>query len=273
MKIPAGLKYLVLAGVVGLVATVLIHRYITTKTAIIEKPQDKVVVALLEIAPGTAISGRMVTEAAWPRENIPANALRSAQQVEGRVVMAVISKGEPILTTRLAPEGTAAGLGGMLKPGHLAVTVRTDEVSGVAGFINPGDYVDVLAELPGGSGGEHFSKIILQSLKVLSKGQITDQGGEKKPQVVTTVTLEVTPEQAEILNLASFQGKIRLALRNQLSKELYATAGVVTSQLARKAMPAAAPAEAPKVEPAVKPQEERQVEVIKGMKRSTQSEI
>jgi pilus assembly protein CpaB len=224
----------------------------------------------MEIEPGTAITGRMVTETSWPRDLIPANAIRSAKQVEGRVTRAMISKGEAILPTRLAPEGTAAGLGGMLKPGHLAVTVRTDEVSGVAGFINPGDYVDVLVELASTEGGgEHFSKIILQGLKVLSKGQITEQSGEKKPQVVTTVTLEVTPEQAEVINLASFQGKIRLALRNQLSQEQYTTKGVATSQLITRQAPPKPVEEKPKEQPQVKPQpQDREIEVIKGMKRT-----
>ncbi|MBM4283638.1 MAG: Flp pilus assembly protein CpaB [Deltaproteobacteria bacterium] len=271
MKLPAGVKYLILAGVVGLVATVLIHRYITTKTVTIVRPTDQVVVATVEIEPGTALSGRMVSVATWPKEIIPANAIRSLEQLEGRVVQTYISKGEPVLTTKLAPVGTAAGLGGLLKPGLLALTIRTDEVSGVAGFIHPGDLVDVLAELPSPSGGgEHFSKVILQGLRVLSKGQITDQTGEKKPQVVTTVTLEVTPEQAEILNLASFQGKIRLALRNQLHKETYVTAGVVTSQLITKSPPPVAAAEeTPKPQPEVKRKAEREVEVIKGMKRSS----
>jgi pilus assembly protein CpaB len=272
MKLPKGISYLVLALMVGLVATLLVHRYIVAKTAVVEKPKDRVVVATVEIEPGTAITSRMVTELTWPREIIPASAIRSTRQVEGRVAQTQISKGEAILPTRLAPEGTAAGLGGMLKPGCLAVTVRTDEVSGVAGFINPGDFVDVLMELAATEGaGEHYSKIILQGLKVLSKGQITEQSGEKKPQVVTTVTLEVTPEQAEVINLASFQGKIRLALRNQLHKEFAATKGVMTSQLITKAVALPPAPEKPQVQPAAKPQEEQQIEVIKGMQRSQKS--
>ncbi|MBM4283670.1 MAG: Flp pilus assembly protein CpaB [Deltaproteobacteria bacterium] len=268
MKLPKGASYLVLAGVVGLVATALIHRYITTKTVSVVKPSDQVVVATAEMEPGTAVTGRLISLATWPRELIPANAIRSLDRLEGRVVQTHVSKGEPLLSTKLAPEGTAAGLGGLLKPGLLALTVRIDEVSGVAGFLHPGDLVDVLAELPSPSGGgEHFSKIILQSLRVLSKGQTTDQLGEKKPQVVTTVTLEVTPEQAEVLNLASFQGKIRLALRNQLSPELYVTAGVMTSHLFRGRAAAAAVKEEAPAKPAATAKERRAVELIKGLKR------
>ena len=240
MKIPAGLKYFVLAGLVGLVAVFLIHRYIVMKTALPVKPTASVVVAEVDIAPGTALAGRLMKVATWPQDIVPAKAVSKPQELEGRVAQVHIDRGEPILLSKLAPQGTAAGLGGLLEPEKLAVTVKTDEVSGVAGFITPGDRVDVLVEMPTpGASGEHFSKIILQNLKVLSKGQIWEQTGEKKPQVVNTVTMEVSPEEAELLNLASFQGKIRLALRNQINRAHSSTSGVVTSQLAlREAAPA-----------------------------------
>ncbi len=237
MKLPPGFKYFLLAGLAGLVAVFLVQRYITTRTARVSEPPGQVVVAEVDIPPGTALHGRVLRVAAWPRSIIPAKAVANPKQLEGRVVHIPIAKGEPILFTKLAPEGTAAGLGGLLDQNMLAVTVKTDAVSGVAGFINPGDRVDVLVEMPSpgaGGGGEHFSRIILQNLKVLSRGQVWDQSEEKKPKEVPTVTLEVTPEQAEVLNLATFQGKIRLALRNQLNQAYSATRGVVSSQLAYK---------------------------------------
>jgi pilus assembly protein CpaB len=99
----------------------------------------------------------------------------------------------------------------------------------------------------------------LQNLKVLSKGQIWDQTAEKKPEVKTTVTLEVTPEEAELINLATNQGKIRLALRNQANQAQFFTRGVLSSQLVhRQAAPAAPQA-----------RQETNVEIIKGMQRST----
>jgi len=262
MKLPPGIKYFILAGIVGLVATFLIHRYITTKTAITVKPTCQIVVADLDIAPGTALASRMLKLSTYPTDICPPKTVRSAQEVEGRVVQVPITRGEPILLTKLAPEGTAAGLGGLLDPNKLAVTVRVDDVSGVAGFINPGDRVDLLVEMSAPEAkGEHFSKIILQNLKVLSKGQIWDQTGEKKPQVVTTVTLEVTPEEAEIVNLATNQGKIRLALRNQINRDTFYTKGVMSSQLAYR-RPAPATPEAPAARAEVS------IEVIKGMHRS-----
>lgn len=261
MKLPPGLKYFILAGIVGLVATFLIHRYITAKTAIPVKPTDQVVVADLDITPGTALVARMLRTNRWPRDIVPSKAVRNPKDVEGRVALVPITRGEPILLSKLAPEGTAAGLGGLLDPNKLAVTVRVDDVSGVAGFINPGDRVDLLVDIPAGEGKEHFSKILLQNLKILSKGQIWDQTGEKKPEVKTTVTLEVTPEEAEIINLATNQGKIRLALRNQLNQGTFYTKGVLSSQLAyQRPVSAAEPKEAPR--------SDVNVEVIKGMKRS-----
>jgi pilus assembly protein CpaB len=237
MRIPPGIKYFVLAAVVGLVAVFLVQRYISSKVAVAVKPLCQVVVAEMDIAPGTALEGRLLRCDSWPSDITPPKVVSNAQQLQGRVVTVPISKGEPILESKLAPEGTAAGLSGLLDHNMLAVTVKTDEVSGVAGFVNPGDRIDVLVELPkgGGKDGEdHYSKIILQNLKVLSKGQVWDQTGEKKPKVVPTVTLEVSPEQAEMLNLATFQGKIRLALRNQANKAYFATKGVDTSQLLHK---------------------------------------
>jgi pilus assembly protein CpaB len=237
MKLPPGLKYFVLAGLVGLVAVFLVHRYISSKVTVAAKPTQPVVVAEMDIAPGTALEGRLLKVATWPGDIIPPRALSSPQQLKGRVALVPIGKGEPILESKLAPEGTAAGLSGLLDPNSLAVTVKTDEVSGVAGFINPGDRVDVLVEIAGGGEGgrEPFSKIILQNLKVLSKGQVWDQTADKKPKVVPTVTMEVSPEQAEMLNLATFQGKIRLALRNQTNQAFFATKGVNKAQLLHKA--------------------------------------
>jgi pilus assembly protein CpaB len=234
MKISLGLKYFLLAGLVGLAAVFLIQRYISNKMTVAPQPTAQVVVAEMDIAPGTAIESRLLRVSTWPSDIIPPKSISNPQQLQGRVVMVPISKGETILEGKLAPEGTAAGLSGLLDPDMLAVTVKTDEVSGVAGFVNPGDRIDVVAELPRGGGHdgqEHFSKIILQNLKVLSKGQVWDQTGDKQPKVVPTVTLEVTPVQAEMLNLATNEGRIRLALRNQANRNYFSTKGVDTLQL------------------------------------------
>jgi pilus assembly protein CpaB len=267
MKLPPGYKYVAMAGVAGVLAVVLVHNYISKRIANPLKPTAQIMIAEADIPPGTALAGRLVRVATWPQDIIPAKAVTSANQVEGRVAQVSIGKGEPITLTKLAPEGTAAGLGGLLDPNSLAVTVKTDEVSGVAGFVSPGDRIDVLVAMEkAGSNSEQFSKIILQNLKVLSKGQVWDQTADKKPTVVPTVTLEVSPEQAETLNLARSYGKICLALRNQLNLANYTTAGVKSSQLCY-AMP---PVEkvAMKVSQPQAPKAARAVQVIKGLKVS-----
>jgi pilus assembly protein CpaB len=263
MKLSPGIKYLIIAGLVGLTATFLIHRYITARTAVADIPTDRVVVADMDIAPGTALASRMLKTAAWPRDIVPPRAFRNTSEVEGRVAQFPIARGEPIMQTKLAPEGTAAGLGGLLDPNKLAVTIRTDDVSGVAGFINPGDRVDLLVDIATGEGRENISKLLLQNLKVLSKGQVWDQTGEKKPEVKTTVTLEVSPEEAEVINLATNQGKIRLALRSQLNQEQFFTRGVLSSQLVHRQAASSPAAAAPQT------RQETNVEIIKGMQRST----
>lgn len=257
---------MVLAIVLGIIALLAVQRYIVLKTQsrTVRTPPvtGPVLIANAEIIPGTALTAKLVKEATWPKELIPPKALQSVSQIEGRVVRVPLSQGEPILTNKLAPEGTAAGLAGLLPNEKLAVTVRTDDVSGVAGFIHAGDRVDVLVTLPvpGSQSGEQFSKIILQNILVLSAGQVWEQtteegkgckpGNPQKPRVYSTATLEVTPPQAEILNLGAAQGKIRLALRNSINHLELATSGVFTSGLIQKKA------------------RESKLEVIKGMTRS-----
>ena len=263
INLPRGTIFLVAAVVAGLVATFGIHHYVSVKTRVVKAPTSQVFIATVDISPGTAISGLAVKADARPQEFIPPNSAATMREIEGRVVKAPIYKGNPILLSMLAPEGTAAGLSGILDDGKRALTVKVDEVAGVAGFIHPGDRVDVLMDLSLKGQSEHFSKTILHNISVLTTGQIWEQKGENKPMVVTTVTLELTPEEAEVLNLASNEGKIRLALRNRNNKTIANTQGVTTSILINGA--------AAKKEDKVAVQtarEEKRVEIIKGLDRS-----
>jgi pilus assembly protein CpaB len=265
MNFPKGIPLIVMASVVGLVASYSVYSYVTMKIAASVKPTSQVVVASNEIAPGTAISTSQVKVVAWPRELIPAKATTSINAVQGRVVILPIAKGEPVLLTKLAPEGSGSGLGSLLDETKRAFTVRVDDVSGVAGFIKPGDHVDVLAQLPTQDAQEFFSKAILQNIVVLTAGHTSEETSDKKdkkPILVTTVTLELSLEQAEILNLASNQGKIRLALRNRLNVASLTTQGVATSDLLNR--PSRVKVEKlPKVE-----KKPPSIEVIKGLDRT-----
>jgi pilus assembly protein CpaB len=145
-----------------------------------------------------------------------------------------------------------------------AFTVRVDDVSGVAGFIHPGDKVDVLADMKLRGMEESFSKTILQNIKVLSTGQVWEQkGGDSKPALVNTVTLELTPQQSEALNLVSNEGKIHLVLRGRRNDTIVQTQGVATSALFGLAKK-----EEPKEIPKEEKREEKTIQLIKGVEVS-----
>jgi pilus assembly protein CpaB len=266
LNLPRGTIFIVASVVAGLVATFAIHRYVSIKTNVPVAATQQVFIATADISPGTALSGAAVKAVTWPQAVVPPKSASSLRDINGRVVMVPIPQGNPILFSMLAPEGTAAGLSGILTDGKRALTVKVDEVAGVGGFIHPGDHVDVLVDLPVGDGREHLSKTILHDISVLTIGQIWQQkGDDNKPVLVNTVTLELSPHESEVLNLASNQGKIRLALRNRNNKTNTQTEGVTTSFLlngvTNKKEPAAAVAG-----PVVRA--EKNIEVIKGLERS-----
>ena len=265
LNLPRGTVFLAAAVVAGLVATYGIHRYVSAKTQVVKAPTRQVFIATADISPGTAITAQQVKGVTWPQEVIPPNSAATMREIENRVVKVPIPQGNPVLFSMLAPVGTAAGLSGILDDGKRALTVKVDEVAGVAGFIHPGDHVDVLMDMAMKTQGqqEHFSKTILHDITILTTGQIWEQKGDNKPMVVNTVTLELSPEQAEVLNLASNNGKIRLALRNRNNKTVAQTPGVTTSVLINGANTQKESAVA--VQPV---RQERRVEVIKGLDRS-----
>jgi pilus assembly protein CpaB len=254
-----------LAGVIGVFA---IRQAVSVKQQTTAETTSQVVVADADITSGAALNPKLVRLTNWPKQITPPNAATTVAQVDNRVVMVPLVKGEPILLSKLAPEGTGAGLGGLIRGDMEAFTVKVDDVSGVAGFIHPGARVDVLMILPSiKNASEHLSKLILQDLKVLTAGQVWEQTGNNKPVPVNTVTLEVTPQQAEILNLASTQGRIRLTLRNLANKKVTPTNGILTSYFFEgQKIPEEKPSPAPTT-PA-KPQN-KSVEVIKGTQRSS----
>jgi pilus assembly protein CpaB len=272
-NLPKGISYMGVAVVLGLLATFGIHSYVSQKTYVPPVATAQVVVAASDISPGNALAESCLKMTSWPKELIPPHCASALNQVEGRVATTVISSGEPILFSKLAPVGTAAGLSSLLDEDKRAVTVKVDEVTGVAGFIHPRDKVDVLADLKMHT-QDNFSKVILQNITVLSIGQTWEQKpGDNKPAVVNAVTLEVTPDQAEILNLASNEGKIRLALRGRRNEALVETSGVATShlfaQMLKREREASAPAPVP--DPPKPQKAERSVEVIKGCEISKTS--
>lgn len=264
MNLSKGAIFMAIAGLVGLGAMYLVHHYISTQTRVAVKPESQVAVAAADISPGTILTKAMVKSATWPQELIPPKATGDPSRLVGRIVSTPLNAGEPILISQLAPEGASAGLAGLLADGKRALSVRVDDVSGVSGFVHPGDHVDVLVEMGLPDSKEHFSKIILQNIVVLSAGQTWEQVRDEKPMPVNTVTLVLTSRQAEILNLATYQGKIRLALRNRNDVAQVATPGVDVSSLMGVKI---AKNDLPETKKVSKEQRHN-VEVIKGANRS-----
>src|SRR5919106_2999820 len=211
---------LIVAVFFGLIAAYGIYNFLRQQRQAAEAfrtaTQD-IVVAAQDIPAGTTINDELVKKGAikvapWPKASVPVGAFSSPQQAFGKVNRVKIIANEPILESRLAGEG--AGLTVRLEAGKRALAVRVDEIIGVSGFIVPDDRVDIILTTTPLGGGQDMkvSKIVLQNKRVLSVAQNTEQK-DGKPQLARSITLEVTPEEAEKLSLASQEGQIVLALR------------------------------------------------------------
>jgi pilus assembly protein CpaB len=165
----------------------------------------------------------------------PTGALGKPEDAIGRGVVEPIVEGEPVVESRLAARGAGAGLAAIIPPGMRAVAVRVNDVVGVAGFLSPGMKVDVLiAGNPPNQSAQALgtqTKTLLQNIEVLSAGQNIQKDAEGKPVSVPVVNMLVTPEQAEILSLASNETRIQLVLRNPTDKEVSKTKGTSIANL------------------------------------------
>jgi pilus assembly protein CpaB len=213
---------LVVAVFFGLIAAYGIFNFLRQQRQAAEalrtQTQD-VVIAAKDIPAGSTIAESMLKDGTvraikWPKASVPAGAFVTPKEVIGKVNRVKIMANEPILESRLSGEG--AGLTVRLEPGKRAMAVRVDEIIGVSGFIVPDDRVDVIVTTtpPGVNDNKdaRLSKIVLQNKRVLSVAQSTEQK-DGKPQVARSITLEVSPEEAEKLSLAYQEGPIVLALR------------------------------------------------------------
>jgi pilus assembly protein CpaB len=209
-----------------------------------------VVVTVADLPFGTHLSRDQLSVVAWPVASMPADAFHSVEEVfEGsqgfdRVVLKPIDKGEPLLKGKISGFGAKATLSREVPAGMRAVSIRVDDVSGVAGFILPGDRVDVMLtrNVTGNSPDSGLATdIILQNILVLGIDQLSDQAREK-PVVARTATVAVTPEQAQKLALAQQAGTLGLALRNATSVDQVPSARIGQRDLAPYAPPASGPA-------------------------------
>jgi pilus assembly protein CpaB len=216
----------------------------------------RVVVAAADIGQGARILPASLQLSDWPTGSLPPGAITDLKLLEGRIARGDIARGEPVLESKLAPAGTLGGLSSVVGSGKRAMTVRVNDVVGVAGFALPGNYVDILVNLaPTNSdlaqNAGSISKIVLERILVLAVAQ-ESAVDDTKPRVVNAVTLELTPDQVEKLDLARSIGSLSLVLRNQVESQPANTTGATReSVLGLPAITAAAPTRdpAPRVAP------------------------
>jgi pilus assembly protein CpaB len=214
------LVVLILAIVMGGIAALMAKNFIQANATInAQGPVGTIVVASAPLSFGVTLSRDNVTEIPWASSMLPDGAFASRDELlkDGRrAVLSPVAKNEPILKSKITGAGQRASLSALLEDGKRAVTVRVDDVKGVAGFVLPGDRVDVLlirsvAKASGGA-SESISDVMLQHVKVLAVDQLVNERQET-PTIAKAVTLEVTTEQAQKVMLAQNIGKLSLILR------------------------------------------------------------
>jgi pilus assembly protein CpaB len=257
----------------GGLAALLAMRYLQQRaTPLAAQPvRANMLVAARPLPVGTILGEQHVKTIEWSGGALPLGYLGNPQDVLGRGLMSDLQENEPLLESKLAPRGAGGGLPIIINEGMRGLTMRVNEVSGVAGFVTPNTRVDVLLTMEDrNTGGEPATRIIMQDMRVLAAGQSIQPDKEGKPQPVPVVTFLVSPEQAETLALASQQGSIQLALRNQLDTNMVRTAGTRRSSLMRVGGGAPARRSATRAaEPAPQPTSQV-VEVYRGGVRTLQ---
>jgi pilus assembly protein CpaB len=251
--------FMVVALAAGLGSAWLVMQYASRYTGpAVSVPMTKVVVAKQDIALASSLTPDLLAVVDWPLSARIQGSFDSPKAVEGRVAGTTFVAGEPILESRLTAPGAGSGLASLIPKDMRAMTVPINEVAGVAGFVHPRDFVDVITTMTGpvapgtdpGKQEDVHSKIVLQDLLVLAVGQqLPTDTPENKAAVLPTVTLLVSPEDAERLALAMTQGRLHLALRSQKDRGVADTPGVIPPELLGLGSPAAptqaAPAPAP----------------------------
>ncbi len=219
----------------GAIVSYTVYRTLQTKSGD-TTPGVEVVVAANDIPVGAKVGESDVRVVRFPAADLPANCFHLKTSVVGRGAILPIAKGEFFLPNKLAGENAGSGMQSLIPPGMRAVSVRVNEVIGVAGFVVPGTRVDVL--LTGNPSGapDQQTTTVLENVAVIATGQKLERNTAGDPQVTPVITLLVSPDDAQKLTLATSQGKIQLALRNPLDTKQQELASVGTVSL-YKGMP------------------------------------
>jgi pilus assembly protein CpaB len=238
--------FLAIAALCAIGTAVVFTHYMDARTAALRVPTDRVVVAAVDIPVASPIQAEWLAVVDWPRVSRPTGAQDDPAPLVGQVAHTPITKGEAVLTSKLASTKGQGGLAALLPAGARAVSVRVDDVVGVAGFVHPGDHVDVVVTIQPRNDGPFVSKVILQNVKVLAVGQDLELRGRNAERAApaTVATLQVSPEESEALALAASRGKLLLALRSASDTSVATTRGIAPPTLLAATEPQPAPAAA-----------------------------
>jgi pilus assembly protein CpaB len=232
----------------------------------VESEAIPVAVAAVNLPWGTKLKPEMVKTTPFLKESLPPGHFSNYNDLKDRVIVTPIKLNEPISEHKLAPiDVSTGGVSAILKPGTRAIAVKGDKVIGISGFINPGNRVDVIVTVTNPNSKDVIAKIILDDLLVLATGTQIQKNEKGEPMPVDVYTLEVTPEQAEKLALASTQGRLQFALRNLTDTENAKTSGVTIAQI----LNSSGWAEREIVAPPVKAEIVKKAEPVKKVKITT----
>ncbi len=206
-----------------------------------------VVVASGDLSWGTKLQADMLKTVPFLKESLPPGFASDTASIEGRVLIVPIKAMEPVLESKMAAEdATVGGVSALLKPGFRAIAVKGDKVSGISGFIRPGDRVDVYVTITNPENKVSTTKQVLENILVLATGVEMYKDEKNKQAPVDVYTLAVTPIQAEELVLVASNGRLQFALRNQKDNETVLTKGAKIATTLKNLSPENPPA--PKVE-------------------------
>jgi pilus assembly protein CpaB len=264
----------ILALALGGLLSAFVYKTLQARTTPPARAGVEVAVAANDIAVGARIEDKDLKMVAFPGEDLPAGVFHSKSKLIGRGAVLPITRGEFILTNKVAAENAGAGMPAMIPKGMRAVSVRVNEVVSVAGFVVPGTRVDVLLTgTPAGGASQTETTTVLQNVAVLASGQKLERNSAGEPQTAPVITLLVSPEDAQRLTLASSDGRIQLALRNPLDTDQTKPPSVRNDALYGGSTPPPARVKPVKVRPATSPAPAHpttySIEVIRGNEKKS----
>jgi pilus assembly protein CpaB len=260
-----GMFLVLLSLAMGVLAAWAANNWVQSRlgaTGDVASDMERVVVAATDIPYGTKVEARHVRMIELPPDSVPANAFRDAVEAQETIATMNVMRGEILIRDRFSAHESGSTLAALVQEGMRAVTVRVDDVVGVAGFLLPGNRVDVLSTRMEAN-RRAITETILRNLRVLAVDQ-TAATERNDPVIVRAVTLEMTPAQSEELVRAKEEGRIQLTLRNPLNQELEEVEEIVVQE-------PPPPAPRPVVRPAPRPaQNDSQITIIRGMRVNTE---